>query len=206
MPAQTLNADAFVLAKRPAAADGWYTLLLFSAEHGLITARQRLPKKPGGSQLRLDLFDEAAVELESSNQGRSWFVREARLIARQDALGRSYAALQSASVLAALLARNPVNPESRGSVGALLRTALPAFARGPHPEIVLFKAFYCFARDEGYPVKEDWFAGLSAADQRLAADLLNRPLAEQTAPPSTVLQLQRKFEDYLRAHTAILLD
>jgi hypothetical protein len=206
MAAQTLTADAFVLVKRPAAADGWFSLTLFSGEHGSLSALQRLPKRSAGSQVLLDLFDEVSVILESSNQGRTWFVREARLIARQAALGRSYAALQAASAFALLLARNPVSPESRLGVLELLRTAFAAFARSNRPEIVGFKSWYCFARDEGYPVKQEWFAALNPSDQAMAAELINRPLAEQTAPPETVGRLQRRLEDYLRAHTEITLD
>ena len=38
------------------------------------------------------------------------------------------------------------------------------------------------------------------------ATLLNRPVAEQTATPEIVERLQRRLEDYLRAHTEVLLD
>jgi len=206
MPAQTLTADAFVLVKRPAAADGWFTLTLLSEEQGPLTARQRLPKRGAASQLLLDVFDEAALILESSNQGRTWFVREARLIARHSELGRSYAALQAASGFALLLARNPVAPESRGAVLALLRTAFAAFAQSGRPDVVGFKSLYCFARDEGYPVKQEWFAGLNPADRAAAAALLNRPLSAQTGPAEEVARLQRGLETYLRAHTEIALD
>lgn len=206
MPAQSLSADFFVLVKRPAAADGWFTLTLFSGELGLLVARQRLPKRSAGPQVILDLFDEAALHLESSNQGRTWFVREARLITRHSALGRNYASLQAACALAQLLARNPLPPESRAPALELLRTAFAALTRADRPEIVSFKSLYCFARDEGYPVKQDWFAVLSAADRTAAAQLLNRPLADQVAPAATVVRLQRLLEDYLRAHTEIALD
>jgi hypothetical protein len=206
MPAQTLTADAFVLEKRPAASDGWFILTLISEEHGSLIARQRVPKRAAGSQILLDLFDEASIILESSNQGRTWFVREVRLIARHSALGRSYAALQAASAFAQLLARNPVAPESRQPVFALLRAAFAAFAQSGRPDIVAFKSLYCFARDEGYPVKQEWFAGLNPEDRTAAAALLNRPLAEQTAVPEAVIRLQRHLETYLRAHTEIALD
>jgi hypothetical protein len=205
MSAQTLTTDAFVLAKRPAAAERWFSLTLFSGEHGLLTALQRLPGSKAASQVMLDLFDEASVLLESSNQGRTWFAREARLIARHGALGRSYAALQEASALAGLLARNPVGPESRAPALALLRAAFAAFEREGRPEIAGLKALYCFARDEGYPVKQEWFADLSAADRKAAAELLNRPLAEQSAPAATVARLRQRLEDYLRTRTEIAL-
>jgi hypothetical protein len=36
--------------------------------------------------------------------------------------------------------------------------------------------------------------------------VLNRPVADQTTPPSTVVTLQTHLEAYLRASTEILLD
>ncbi len=206
MPGATLQTEAFVLARRPTAADGWQAFTLFAAEHGLLTAMQRVLKRVSASQVQLDLFDEAALSLESSNQGRTWFVREVRMARRHVAIGRSYAALQGASALAALIARNPVSPESRPSVELLLRAGLAAFEESDRPEIVTFKCFYCFARDEGYPVKQEWFPGLTPADRELVAGLLNRPLADQTASADDALRLRRLLEDYLRGRTEILLD
>ena len=206
MPAATLQAEAFVLARRPTAADGWQALTLFAPEHGLLHGMQRVPRKASSSQVLLDLFDEAALALESSNQCRTWFVREARISRRHVAIGRSYEALQGASALAALIARNSVPPESRANVTALLRAGLSAFEESDKPEAVAFKCLYCFARDEGYPVKQEWFPGLTLADRELAAGLLNRPLAEQTASAEDTVRLRRLLEGYLRERTEILLD
>jgi hypothetical protein len=206
MPAATLQTEAFVLARRPTAADGWQALTLFAPEHGLLLGMQRVPRKASNSQVQLDLFDEAALALESSNQGRTWFVREARIAKRHVAIGRSYAALQGASLLAGLIARNPVSPESRATVTALLRAGLSAFDESNNPEIVTFKCLYCFARDEGYPVKQEWFPSLPPADRELAAGLLNRPLAEQTVSAEETVRLRRSLEGYLRERTEILLE
>ena len=42
--------------------------------------------------------DEAELWLESSNQGRTWFIKEHRLLARRPGLGRSYETLQAAGI------------------------------------------------------------------------------------------------------------
>jgi recombinational DNA repair protein (RecF pathway) len=203
--AQSLQTDAFVLLKRPPA-DTFQTFTLFSAEHGSLLALQRVAKKSNSTAAALDLFDEASFMLESSNQGRTWFVKEARVITRQTDLGRSYEVLRSASDFASLVARNPVNEESRAAVAELLRTALAAFASGIRPDIVYFKSLFRFARDEGYPLKQQWFPTLPASDRTEVAALLNRPLAEQAAAAAVVARLLRRLEDYLRGHTEILLD
>jgi hypothetical protein len=204
VPAELLQTDAFILLKRPAA-DSFQSFSVFSGEHGSLLVLQRIAKKLAGTSVALDLFDEVSLLLESSNQGRTWFVKEARLIERHGAIGRSYDALRLASALATLISRNVVDEDSRPAVGELLRSALVAFGSSARPDIVYFKSVYRFARDEGYPMKQQWFPTLPVADRREVALLLNRPLAEQSAAPNTVARLQRRLEEYLRGHTEILI-
>lgn len=205
MAGPSLTTEALVLAKRPPT-DSFQTFTVFSAEHGPLIALHRIAKQNTGSTLTLDLFDEAALVLESSNQGQTWFVKEARLITRHAGLGRSYETLQAASALARLLTRNTVPEECRARVHTLFSKALAALATTTRPDIVYLKSLYLFARDEGYPIKEHWFLSLSEADRKAVATLLNQPAAEQKTEPSVVALLQHRLEDYLRGHTEILLD
>lgn len=213
MPAQQLQLTAFVLARQPSGSDAFEQLRLFSAAHGLLTCLARhvrsgsSGRRPSASQSagRLDLFDEAECWLESSNQGRSWFLQEHRLIARPEGLGRSYEALQCASALATLLLRNPAPDESREPLAALLGQTFAALASGARPDLVWLKTLFCFLRDEGYPVKQHWWQGLPATERDLAVQILNRPLAEQTAPATAVSRLSRSLEDWLRTETELRL-
>ncbi|MBI5768613.1 MAG: hypothetical protein HZA93_12515 [Verrucomicrobia bacterium] len=208
MPAQSLQTDAFILLKRPPA-DAFQSFTAFSAEHGALTVLQRLSKKSAATSVALDLFDEASLLLESSNQGRTWFVKEARLVTRHPTLGRSYETLRSASTFAALVARNPVHEDSRAAVAQLLRTALAAFAAGPRPDLVYFKSLYRFARDEGYPVAQQWLPTLPGEMLAEARHILHTPLAGLENPALGIRHsaiLQRRLEEYLRGHTEILLE
>ncbi len=204
MGARTLSTDALVLEKQPAASDGWERHILFSPDEGILAAfrrRSRSQREPP-----LDLFDDAAVVLESNNQGQSWFIREARLRTRHAGLGKSYEALTAASRLARLAVRNPVAAESRSPVFELLRAALAAMADTPRPDVVLFKSLYRFARDEGYPVREEWRTGLTATDRTEVDALLDRPVRAAQTSGAAVARLQRRLEDYLQANTEIILD
>lgn len=205
MPGQPLSTDAFVLLKRPPA-DKFQTFSVFSPTHGALLVLQRLAKSGASAAVALDLFDEASLILESSNQGQTWFAKEVRLLTRHPTIGRSYDALRFASALAALVARNPVAEETRASAAALLRAAFAAFAIDPRPDIVWLKSLYRFARGEGYPIAEHWFPTLPSADREDIAVLLNQPLAAQTAAPPAVARLTQRLENYLRGHTEILLD
>lgn len=204
MPGLPLQTDAFVLLKRPPS-DAFQGLNVFSAEHGALLVHQRISKKAAAKSVALDLFDEVALRLESSNQGQTWFVQEVRLITRHADLGRSYQTLRYASALAGLIARNTVHEDSRAQVAALLRQALASFASGARPDLVWFKSLYSFARDEGYPVKQDWLASLQPAARTEAEHLLHTPLADLTGAPKADA-LTHRLEDYLRGHTEILLD
>ncbi len=204
MPGQTLTTEAFVIEKRPPT-DAFQGFTLFSPEHGNLRVLQRVPRRPSPNHTAPDLFDDVAVMLESSNQGRTWFVREVKIATRRAGIGRSYDALRFASALAAVVGRNPVHEESREQVGLLLRNALDAFGTGVRPDVVHLKSLYLLARDEGYPVKQEWLPALEAADRAAAAAVLNRPLGAQAEAPATVARLRRSLEQYLGDRTEIVV-
>jgi hypothetical protein len=205
MPGLQLHTEAFVLRRTPPS-DRFQQYTVLSADHGQLLCLRRLASRASTPSVALDLFDEADLWLESSNQGRTWFIKEARLLVRHDAIGRSYDALRLASTFAGVIARNPGDDDGRAGVCALLRQTLTAFGVADRPDIVYFKALYCFARDEGYPVKQEWWQGLPSADRPVVAGLLNQPLAAQTAAAPAVARLTLRLEEYLRTHTEILLE
>lgn len=204
MPGQQLQTTAFILARQPSGSDSFEQLNAFSAEHGPLLVLRRL-KAGKTSATPLDLFDEAELWLESQNQGRTWFAKEHRHLTRHEGIGRSYEALKIASALGALLVRNPVPDESRGAVGALLRSSLGALSAGSRPDVVWLKALYCLLRDEGYPVKQQWWPQLPEADRAIAAQALNQPLSAQSAERAAVARIVRRLEDWVRAETEIRL-
>lgn len=204
MPGQQLQTAAFILTRQPSGSDAFEQLTVFSAEHGVLHCLRR-NKQSKTSSTPLDLFDEAELWLESSNQGRTWFIKEHRFILRHDGIGRSYEALKVAAALGQLLSRNPVSDESREPVAGLLRTSFGALAAGGRPDIVWLKTLYSLLRDEGYPVKQQWWPQLAAPDRDITAQLLNQPLAAQTADAPTVATITRRLEAWVAAETEIRL-
>ena len=203
MPALSLHTEACVLQRLPPA-ERFQQYQVFSAEHGPLRCLRRIATRTAAAPL--DLFDEADLWLESSSQGRTWFIKETRVRVHHGAIARSYDALRLAAAFTGVIARNPVHEDGWAGLGALLRQTLAAFDAATRPDIVFFKALYCFARDEGYPVKQEWAQGLGPADRAEVAGLLGRPLAEQAAAAPAVARLTRRLEDYLRTHTEILLE
>jgi len=205
MPGQQLQTTAFVLTKQPSGSDAFEQLAVFSGTDGLLHALRRLSHGRTNAT-GIDLFDEAELWLESSNLGRTWFIKEHRFIHRHEGIGRSYDSLRAASALAALIAKNSVPDESRDSIMNLLRSTFTALATGGRPDITWLKALYCFLRDEGYPVKQQWWPALSESERAAAATLLNQPLAVQTAAPSTVVaKITTQLESWVQTETEIRL-
>ena len=204
MPGPPLQTTAFILTKQPSGSDTFEQLSAFSGEHGLLHCLRRIAQSKTAAT-PLDLFDEAELWLESSNQGRTWFIKEHRFIQRHDGIGRSYAALRAAAALGTLISRNPASDESRQPITDLLRSSLTALAAGGRPDIIWLKSLYCFLRDDGYPVKQQWWPELPAAERALAAHLLNQPLAAQTADVVAVAQITRRLEAWIQAESEIRL-
>ena len=206
MPGQQLQVTAFVLGRAPSGSDAFEQVTVFSPDQGVLPCLRRHARKAASvAAIPLDLFDEAELWLESSNQGRTWFIKEHRHLTRHPGIGGSYAALRAGAALAALLTRNPVPDDSREAVAALLRQSLAALGAGGRPDIVWFKALFCLLRDEGHPVKQQWWTQLPAAERDDAAKLLNEPVSGQTLAPDAVSRLTQRLEAWVHAETDIKL-
>ena len=204
MPGQPLQTTAFILARQPSGSDAFEQLTAFSPEQGVLHLLRRM-KQTKTSATPLDLFDEAELWLESSSQGRTWFVKEHRFIQRHDGIGRSYEALRTAVALGQLLTRNPVPDESRPAMVELLRSSFGALAAGGRPDVVWLKALYCLLRDEGYPVKQQWWPALPAGDRDTATAVLNQPVAGQAIAPPAVARVTKRLEEWIAGETEIRL-
>ncbi|MDP1581030.1 MAG: hypothetical protein Q8M02_12170 [Candidatus Didemnitutus sp.] len=205
MPGQQLNTSGIIIGRQPSGSDSFEQLLAFSATDGQLHCLRRIPKKAAAQTTPLDLFDEAELWLESSNQGRTWFIKEHRHSTRHPGVGRSYAAMQTAAQLALLIQRNPVSDESREPITHLLRQTLGALETGARPDLVWLKTLYCFLRDEGYPVKQHWWQQLPGDERDTAAQLLQLPSAAQSPTADNVARITQRLTHWVATDTEIKL-
>lgn len=196
MSAQTLAAD-FVVLDRVTSGDSWMRLTVFSPAEGRLECMQRITSRPSSAAPMLDLFDHARATLETRNQGRTWFVREALPLRRRTALAASYPALTCACRFSRVIARHPLHEEGRAALAALLDRALDAWEDTARPDAVYFKSLFLLARDEGYPVREAWIRRLPPADRAAADAILRQPVAGQSTPDADTRRLTAALEDYL---------
>jgi hypothetical protein len=151
----------------------------------------------------LDLFDEVQMTLESRNEARTWFIKEAAVMRRRSGLGRSYDALRHACRFAAIIRENPGPEDSRVPIYSLLQRALETWETGVRPDVVYFKSLYLLARNEGYPVAQEWRSRLSPDARTLVASILGEPVAGQSIDAAEVADMTHDLENYLRHHTEI---
>jgi hypothetical protein len=199
----SLQVQGFVLEKSPRG-DRFQPLALFSPEHGLLRCYQRISMRNPGPAI--DLFDELSATLTSSNQGHTWFFKELHVDHRHPGIGLRFEALAESCAFSALILRNPVHEEGRASICRLLKDSLVALETGAPSAIVGLKALYSFARDEGYPVKEEWLAGLRGSEREHAVTLLHTPIAAIDADradhaPRILARLRR----YLKESTELTI-
>jgi len=202
MGAQLLSTPATVL-HRSISGDHWVRLQCLAVDHGRLDCLVRNSKRSSPNAPVLDLFDDVQLTLESRNEGRTWFIKEATVLHRRSGLGRSYEGLRHASRFATIIRDNPGPVESRLPVYELLHRSLDAWETGIRPDVVYLKSVYLLARDEGYPVAQEWRTRLAPPARALVRALLGAPVAGQTAEAGTVTELTQNLEEYLRHHTEI---
>ena len=178
--APALKTEGFVLS-RVAAGESHMRLALLSAKNGRLMCLQRLSKKTPGDNAQL--FDLAQCVLEGPKESGFYFVKEYHAARRHEGIGKSYAALTCASVLAEILERNSRDAPEARAFFKLAHTAFEAWDSAPHPHAAFLKILALLADHEGYPLRE--------------------PLAEQSVPDKEAQLLVEKLKHWLKTDTDI---
>ena len=165
--------EALVLKTEPSG-ESFLKLYVLTAESGIFLCMKRISKKTNTSTTP-DLFDTAAILLETSQQGTMRFVKEYQLRQRRDIIGQNYRSLRSASRLSQLLVTNASHMPESEWLFTLTERAFDAFAAGKAPDVVLLKSLYLLLKDEGYPVRESWWPTLRTDLRETAKRLLSKP-------------------------------
>jgi len=197
--------EALVL-KTESSGESFLKLHLLTVESGIFLCLKRLSKKPGTSTTP-DLFDQAAILLETSQQGTMRFVKDYQLIRRREAIGQSYRSLRHASRLSQLLVSNGAHMPESEQLFELTARAFDAFAAGKAPEVVLLKSLYLLLKDEGYPVRESWWPTLRMDLREAAKRILRAPSPAQieTTERETCERIEQHLTLWMRHHTDLIV-
>ncbi|MBC2604616.1 hypothetical protein [Pelagicoccus albus] len=205
MPAEKrIVPDAICLHLAPTG-ERFVRVQLFAKEHGLLSVLKR--KSNQKNRFSIDLFDqgEAHLDLKNGGESQSGFLNDFFLQKKRSGLGKSYTALRAASWLSGLIARNPLHEEINEDLFALLTRALDALDQGQPCYAVMLKTLYIFARDEGYPILEDWSKRLSPDLYANVSKILNSPLAQINLDEDQQQSAYDSLARYIEAHTHIHL-
>ena len=197
--------DALVLKTEPSG-ESFLKLYLLTEESGVFLSMKRISKKANTSTTP-DLFDQAAVILETSQQGTMRFVKEYQLIRRREAIGLSYRSLRGASRLGQLLVTNAAHMPESEILFDMTARAFDAFAEGKAPEVVLLKSLYLLLKDEGYPVRESWWPTLRADLSQSAQRILKAPAPTRidAAERETCERIEQHLSQWMRYETDLII-
>ena len=197
--------EALVLKMEPTG-ESFLKLHILTTGSGVFLCLKRVPKKGLHSSIP-DIFDQALITLETSQQGTMRFVKEYQITQRREQIGHNYKSLSSASFFSQLLVSNAEHlPESK-TLFNLTARSFDAFAAGKVPEIVLLKSLYLVLTNEGFPVRESWWPTVPSNLTSIAKRQL------QASAPMQIEASEKKYcqgicdhlIDWMRLHTDLIV-
>ena len=204
MAPQSVHLKGIIL-KREASGEQFYRLNVLSEETGNTLVMMRRPKKNIRSGSTPDLFDEIEAVLDKKGDGGFGFIKEVNILTRRRGMAKSFIALELACEWSTILIKNLPRDMEMEAVYQLTQKALDAWENRIHPEAIFFKCLFVYARNEGYPVKHDWFEKQSHQNRIAVASILNTPINELEIKPEEVRKWNDALKHYIQHHTDILL-
>lgn len=173
----------------------------FSGRLGALSMMKRISAKK--TSALPDIFDDIEASLNPSSSGDLKFVGGFEIRRRRTAIASDYGAFEDAAAIAGVVRRNGRHIEDTARLSARLRRSLDAIDAGMPSQAVRLKFLYLLVRDEGYPVREDFFARLSENEKRLFAVIVNTPSAELSDFKAYSRDMLEKFCRWISESTDI---
>jgi recombinational DNA repair protein (RecF pathway) len=180
--------------------DSFQKLQFLSDEAGLFVAMRRYSQKQHSAH-RPVIFDTAEIEVQTKPGSQVSFIQSYELIQRRDAIGKNYRSLEAAAKFARLLLHNSIAFHNTDAIYDLVDTSLNALAAQKSPDHVYFKALYLLLKQEGYPVRESWYAGLNATSQDTVADILKQAAPRECSQDLRCQQITEELSKWMELHT-----
>lgn len=150
-----------------------------------------------------DLFDEVEITLQSPAKQGLPFVKEYRILKKRMSLAYDRQCFEAAGFLARFYLANGEHLLESPRFFQILQNAFGSLIDHGHPSTVLLKTLFLFSREEGLPVKESWFAGLSAESASLAHSVLILPVKDSVMLQEQVPPLFDSLCQWLRSETEL---
>lgn len=193
--------EVLVLGRETGGEATWRTDCLGLATGRLVIWQRAGTARRGQALAQLDLFDDAEVVASRRDPHAPRFLRE--VIPHPSAkaqLVANYRAFQAGALWNRWLCRNLPIEHPVPELHSLTRQTWQALNLGHLPALVLLKALFRWARDEGHPVGADWLPRLPTNTRAATTIWLSRPLAEAQADEAEVQASLDTLRSYLQAH------
>lgn len=178
-------------------------ITVFSENCGFVQMMKKTSAKKT-SQIP-NLFDDISAFARADTPGSLKFMRDFEVLRHREGIAASYETFEAASNLAGCTAKNGRHIEDCGLFSRRLKRALDALSVGMPPPIVEIKFLYLLARDEGYAVREDFYAGLASDKKRIFSDILKMPPAELGELRQRAYGLLEQLRVWICANTDLML-
>lgn len=206
MPDKAKQFSGFIL-NREVQGEKFWRVVILTREYGAQPCLVRIAGKNKTTCVP-DLFDEAEILLDKPKAGTDShlrFAKEYRLVRRNIGISGNYSALVCASKFATLLTQNTFPQDSHAGVYKLCKNVFRAFGEKPNAEATYLKALWTLSRENGYPVREDWFENSCFEDREGIAAVLKTPLEQLCADSRDIAHYVHRLEAWLvREHHFIL--
>ena len=196
-----------IVLSREQTGDRFLRIHLFDKTAGLQTVLFSTPPKNSNKMSPPDLFDDLECILKPRKSESSVpFVSDFQCLKSHREIAIDPQTFITASEIARFYLINGshlLDPEPRLK---LLRSSLSSFARASTPKVVLLKMYYCFARDEGLPVRESWLAGLSQSTCGDTLEILRMPVDQASPDSSKLNDILENLKIWLNAETELRVE
>ena len=194
---QTCREEVIVLTRQESGESGWLFHVL-TRKSGVLMAYKRVSRKRI-AQIP-DLFDRAEITFEIASNNMA-FIAEYWILGQYPSIAKNYNAFEAACWFSKLLSQNmPYGDDGRAEVFDIAETAFAAWNSQKLPGAVLLKSLYLLMKSEGYPVKQEWIAGLSEKDRRAAGYILNTPIVDIDAESNDIGELITSLQRWTKYH------
>lgn len=197
-----LTDHAFILRRKPSG-ERHHLLVCFTRNNGLLHVMARQPTGTKSHTLLPDMLQCGELHYRQKNSHGPAFLSEFICLQHHPELATRYAAFRCACALAHFLELNLTHLEDFGPAWHLFERSLNAFAHKPCPELALFKACYLFARNEGFPVQQQWLADVPQPERNQIQQALHAPLGDIAVDPATATRWQNRLNQYFAGFTDI---
>ena len=176
-------------------------IVAFSPEHAIVQAIKKIPAKRTGTLP--DIFDDISAVCDSASPTALKFIREFSVLKRRHEIASDYNSFAQAALITQTVLKNGRHIEDSETLSKRLRASLDSIVAGAPAEAVRLKFMYLLARDEGYPVHEDFLRRLTQKEINTFSTIIKTPSRELAALKAEASNLLEALCGWICSNTDI---